>query len=99
MKGKTDTVKFEDDLIERLKNPKFAAYFLSEILNDSSPGKKERVLTKKIGRSPKALYVSLAKGGNPTLETFFAILDALGIQLSAKASRTSSPVPQEDDAA
>lgn len=96
---------FEDDLIERLKNPEFAAHFLSEILNDSSEGQKERILlalkrmakaygvsalTQEIGRSPKALYISLSKKGNPTLETFLAILNALGIRLKADAARSAS---------
>jgi probable addiction module antidote protein len=105
VKGKN--IRFEDDLVERIREDReFAAYFLSEILNDHSPGHKERVvlalrriaqahgmtsLTKKIGRSPKALYVSLAKDGNPTLETFFALLDAFGIQLIAKARPARAP--------
>ena len=92
---------FEDDLVVQLKEPKFAAQYLSEILNDSSEGQKERVLlalkrmakaygvralTQEIGRSPKALYISLSKKGNPTLETFLSILNALGIQLKAEAT-------------
>ena len=106
MKAIGNSVRFEDDLLEQLRNPEFAAHYLSEVLNDSSPGKKERVLlalrriaqaygvkslTKKIGRSPKSLYVSLSKKGNPTVETFFSVLDALGIQLKAE------PVSVEDD--
>lgn len=95
---------FEDDLIEQLKNPKFAAHYLSEILNDSSDGQKERILlalkrmakaygvralTQEIGRSPKALYISLSRKGNPTLETFLSILNALGIQLKAAAAEST----------
>ncbi|MGK5089411.1 addiction module antidote protein [Bdellovibrionota bacterium FG-2] len=98
---------FEDDLIGQLKNPEFAAHYLSEILNDSSDGQKERILialkrmakaygvralTQEIGRSPKALYISLSKKGNPTLETFLAILNALGIQLKAAAAEPTGHV-------
>jgi len=90
--------RFEDDLLEQLKNPRFVAHYFNEILNDYSPGRKERILlalrrmakaygvqslTKKIGRSPKALYISLSKKGNPTLDTFLSTLDVLGIQLKA----------------
>ena len=93
---------FDEYLIEQLKNTKYASCYFSEILNDYSPGRKERVLlalrriakaygikslTKKIGRSPKALYVALSRKGNPTLDTFLSILDALGIQLKASPQK------------
>jgi probable addiction module antidote protein len=49
-----------------------------------------RALTQEIGRSPKALYISLSKKGNPTLETFLSILNVLGIRLKAAAAESTS---------
>ena len=111
---KTAGLSFEDDLIEQVRNPEFAAHYLSEILNDSSKGQKERILlalkrmakaygvsalTQEIGRSPKALYVSLSRKGNPTLETFLSILNALGIQLKAAATDTTKKSTRKKRAA
>jgi probable addiction module antidote protein len=41
-------------------------------------------LTKKIGCSPKALYLAFSKTGNPTLEIFLSVINELGVQLRAE---------------
>ena len=86
---------FEADVIERVKDPEFAMYYLNELMSDRTPGAKGRLLlglrrmaqsygmlrlSKKIGRGRETLYVTLSEKGNPTLETFLAILDAFGIE-------------------
>ena len=41
-------------------------------------------LAKDTGLAREALYRSLAKGGNPSLQTTLLVLKALGLQLTAK---------------
>ena len=41
-------------------------------------------IAKKTGLSREQLYRSFSKNGNPTLKTTLAVMDALGIQLTAK---------------
>ena len=94
-----------ESIKEELKDPEFAAAWLSESLKDREPGHQDRLvealrgvaeahgiaaLTGAIGLSPKALYWSLKKGRSPSLETFLAILDYMGIELQPRARKVKA---------
>ncbi len=87
------TKSFQTELIKELADPKEAAAYLSECLNDSEQvfllGLRNVVearggmgaLAKKTDLNRVTLYRSLSKRGNPTLTSLSAILSVLGIQL------------------
>ena len=86
---------YREDLVKRLRDPKFAAAYLNEVLamNDRKAlliALKDFVdahggigkLATKVPIQRQSLYKVLSAKGNPTLETFGDILHHLGLRLS-----------------
>lgn len=86
---------YREDLLKRLRNPKFAAAYLNEVLvmNDRKAlliALKDVVdarggigeLAAKVPLQRQSLYKVLSAQGNPTLETLGDILQYLGLRLS-----------------
>lgn len=48
-------------------------------------------LASETGLSRQALHKALSENGNPTLDTILRVIDALGLQLSAKPRELSTP--------
>jgi len=86
---------YREDLLKRLRDPKFAAAYLNEVLvmNDRKAlliALKDVVdarggigeLAAKVPLQRQSLYKVLSAQGNPTLETLGDILQHLGLRLS-----------------
>lgn len=86
---------YREDLLNRLRDPKFAAAYLNEVLvmNDRKAlliALKDVVdarggigeLAAKVPLQRQSLYKVLSAQGNPTLETLGDILQSLGLRLS-----------------
>lgn len=93
---------YETDLLERLKDPEYAAGYLNAVLEDSDPELQERFLlalrdvAKAHGMTQfaiqtslarEAIYRALSEEGNPQLNTLLAMLHASGLTLSINVSR------------
>ena len=84
------------DPSEYLDSPEAIAVFMSDIMESNDPGviadgigevakaKGMTALSKMTGIGRERLYASFGKNGNPTLRSLIAIMQALGLQLSAK---------------
>ena len=94
------------DAAEYLTEAASQAAYLSEALES---GNKELVLralntiarargmsalARETGVKRTALYAALGEGGNPTLETLLAIINALGVTLRAEASEVQEREPE-----
>jgi probable addiction module antidote protein len=90
------TKNYEDDLVERLKDPSFSALYLENALADQEEGYQERFLialgdvikafgvsrlAEKTGRNRQNLYRLFSEDGNPELRTLSEILNELGLRL------------------
>jgi len=90
---------FKTDLLEELKNPKFAEKYLNAVFDD---GSKEEILlalrdvcdaqgmtslARKTNINRKSLYVALSPKGNPTLATLLALLSQSGLRLAVHAAK------------
>lgn len=81
-----DFLKSEDDIVTYLNvwledgSPQEIAAALGDVAH--SKGMTE--IARKSGLGRQALDAALSNDGNPTLETLPAVLDALGLELSAK---------------
>ena len=93
----SDTVKYEDYLHERLRDPEFAVLYLNASLDSDDDGDflfalREfsranggvRPLAGKAGLNREHLFRMLSKKGNPGLHSLRQILDALGFRLELK---------------
>ena len=93
---------FKADLLEELKNPKFAEKYLNAVFED---GSREEILlalrdvcdargmtnlARKTKINRKSLYVALSPKGNPTLATLQALLSESGLRLAVHASKPAS---------
>jgi probable addiction module antidote protein len=91
--------EFKADLLEKLKNPKFAERYLNAVFED---GSREEILlalrdvceargmsnlARKTKINRKSLYVALSSKGNPTLATLLSLLSHTGLRLSVHASK------------
>ncbi len=91
------TEKYEDSLIESLKDPEEAAAYLNAHLNEDSPealfllalrdvakahGFGEIAEQSDLGR--ESLYKALSKDGNPKLSTLRSLLKAIGLKLAVE---------------
>ncbi len=89
--------KYEDDLLERLKDHEYAAEYLNAVLEDEGEDQQERFLlalrdvAKAYGMTSlaedteltrEAMYRALSKEGNPRLTTLISLLDSLALRLS-----------------
>ena len=96
---KTATKEFKVELLEKLKNPKFAEHYLNAVFED---GSREEILlalrdvceargmsnlARKTKINRKSLYVALSSKGNPTLATLLSLLSHSGLRLSVQASK------------
>jgi probable addiction module antidote protein len=96
---KKTTREFKTELIEKLKNPKFAEHYLNAVFED---GNREEILlalrdvceargmsnlARKTKINRKSLYVALSPKGNPTLATLLSLLSNTGLRLSVQASK------------
>ena len=88
------TLRYHDDLIQRLKDPKYAIGYLNACLADEDDGVfllalrnvaeahgGIRQLSKKAGPNREHLFRMLSKTGNPRLESIRHLIDALGLRL------------------
>lgn len=86
---------YREDLLERLKDPDYAAGYLEAVLEeDSSPeafllalrdvaeAKGMTQLARETNLKRESLYTMLSERGNPVLNSLYAILDALDMRLS-----------------
>ncbi|TBR20697.1 putative addiction module antidote protein [bacterium] len=91
------TVRYEDYLHERLRNPEFAVLYLNASLDSDDDGDflfalgevsrangGVRPLAGKAGLNREHLFRMLSKTGNPGLHSLRQILDALGFRLELK---------------
>lgn len=96
---------YEEDLIQKLKNPEFAMEYLNASLEDSEDGADERFLmalrhvakahgmssiAEKSGMARQAMYRALSENGNPELSSLKAVLDALGLRLAVEKKSKAS---------
>ena len=92
---------YREDLLERLKNPDYAAEYLAQVLGQKDKGAflvalKDVVeatggvsaIAKRVGLKRPSLYKVFSRRGNPTLETLQAILEALGLRISVATAKT-----------
>ena len=89
--------EFDQLVVNELKDLEFALAYLNEHLSYSGPKKTELVLDalhkvaeargigmvlKKSKICRRTLFHALSKSGNPTLETFLTLLDAMGVKIN-----------------
>lgn len=87
---------FNEFLIEELRDREMAVAYLNEHLSYRGPKRRELLLdavrkvavaqgvadlARRSGVSRRTLYHAVSKTGNPTIETFLAVLDAMGVSL------------------
>jgi len=93
---------YREDLLERLKNPTYAAEYLAQVLAEKDKSAflvalKDVVeatggmsaMAKRVGLKRPSLYKVFSKRGNPTLETLQAILAALGLRVTVATAKTA----------
>jgi probable addiction module antidote protein len=95
MKKKMD--EFDKLVVGQLKDPEFALAYLNEHLSYTGPKRLELILdalhkvaearginavVKKSKISRRTLFHALSKSGNPTLETFLKLLDAVDVKIN-----------------
>ncbi len=91
---------YREDLMERLKNPDYAAEYLAQVLASKDKAAflvalKDVVeatggmslMAKRVGLKRPSLYKVFSKRGNPTLETLQAILGALGLRVTVATAK------------
>jgi probable addiction module antidote protein len=91
---------YREDLMERLKNPDYAAEYLAQVLAAKDKAAflvalKDVVeatggmslMAKRVGLKRPSLYKVFSKRGNPTLETLQAILGALGLRVTVATAK------------
>ncbi|MDZ4661264.1 MAG: putative addiction module antidote protein [Pseudomonadota bacterium] len=95
--------KYEDSLIESLRDPAEAVAYLNAHLEDEKGDSEELFLValrnvakaygfSEVAKSAKlgreSLYKALSSGGNPKIETLRALLKAMGLKLSVEVDDT-----------
>ena len=90
---------YREDLMERLKDPEYAAAYLAAVLAEKdraaflvalkdvveAHGGMTRV-SKHVKLTRPSLYKALSSRGNPTLETLQDVLEALGLRITVTAA-------------
>ncbi|MCX5797814.1 MAG: putative addiction module antidote protein [Elusimicrobia bacterium] len=90
-------VSYHDDLLRRLKDPKYAVGYLNACLEEDDEGAfllavrdvahvhgGLRQLAKKAGLNREHLFRMLSKSGNPRLHSLKPLIQALGFKLVLK---------------
>ena len=98
--GKRSKKYKEEFLYEQLKNPKEAAAYLNECLQDDDPtvfliALRDVIkahggiskLAEEIERNRESLYRSFSAAGNPSINTLMDTLDVYGLQLSVRPAK------------
>ena len=93
---------YREDLLERLKNPDYAAEYLAQVLAEKDRAAflvalKDVVeatggmtaMAKRVGLKRPSLYKVFSKRGNPTLETLQTIMDALGLRVTVATAKAA----------
>jgi probable addiction module antidote protein len=93
---------YKDDLIQRLKDPEYAAAYLAQVLEEGDKGAflialKDvveagggmGVLAQRVAIKRPSLYRILSGKGNPTLSTLQDILKPLGMRVSVTCLNSS----------
>src|SRR2546423_625194 len=93
---------YREDLMERLKNPDYAAEYLAQVLAEKDKAAflvalKDVVeatggmslMAKRVGLKRPSLYKIFSKRGNPTLETLQAVLEALGLRVTVATAKAA----------
>jgi len=88
------TISYHDDLLRRLKDPRYAAAYLSKCLEDDDEGAfllalrdvaeahgGLRPLAKKTNLNREHLFRMLSRSGNPQLHSLRQLVDAMGMKL------------------
>lgn len=98
-------IKYEDWLLERLKDPIHAAAYLNVALKSKDSDSEELLLmalqqvakaygfteiANKSKLGRESLYKSLSKKGNPKITTLLSLLRAMGLRLSVQVSKKSA---------
>jgi len=96
------SAKFREHLIERLKDPGEAVEYLKAALEehdmpelflvalkDVAEARGIAQLAKEAHLNRENLYKILSQTGNPEFKSLYAILDALGLQLSVELKKAS----------
>ena len=87
--------EYRKDLIQKLKDPDYAAQYLAQVLAEKDraafmialkdvvdAGGGMSVMSKRAGLTQPSLYKVLSRNGNPTFETLRAILEPLGLRMT-----------------
>ena len=99
-KNKKPFRHYEEDLVKRLKDPEYAYEYLKAAIDEKdeprifmnalshiAKAKGVREISAKTKLNRESLYRLLSTGGNPTLTSLHAILDALGLKLSVEPKK------------
>ncbi len=94
------TKKYEESLIEALKDPKEAAAYLNAHLDEEESDEVFLLALRDVARAHgvgevaenaslgrESLYKTLSKGGNPKLSTLRSLLKAVGLTLSVQSEK------------
>jgi probable addiction module antidote protein len=88
---------FQEDLLERLKDPEYAAGYIAAAMEENDPSFLQVVLGDVIrahgvskiseitGIARQALYKMISEDGNPTMKNVNKLLDAVGLEIDVKA--------------
>ena len=101
-KLKKKSTNYHKDLIESLKDTEEAVGYLSAALEESDMPEVFLVALRNVAEAPgisqlardthlhrENLYKMLSKNGNPEFESLYAILSALGLNLSVELKKAS----------
>ena len=99
-KNKRPFRSYEKDLVNRLKDAEYAYEYLRAAIEEKdeprifmnalshvAKAKGVREISAKTKLNRESLYRLLSKGGNPTLTSLHAILDAVGLKLSVELKK------------
>ena len=93
---------FKADLLKKLKDPKFAANYITAAMEENDEGFLAQALndvvkahgTSKIAKttqlSRQSLYKMFSPKGNPTLQSMNSVLDAIGLRVRVEPKRKKS---------
>lgn len=99
------TKDYQEGLITRLKNPKYAAGYLNAVLEDDDEGMEQRFLialrdvakahgfaqlSEGTKLNRQSLYRSLSQSGNPEFVTLTALLKSMGLKLAVEIKDKAS---------
>lgn len=93
---------YNEDLLQRLKDPEYAVEYLRATLEESDLPELFLVALRNVAESHgigqiaetaelnrESLYRMLSKEGNPTIKSLYAVLDALGLKLTIEPKEPS----------